>query len=154
VEIVLTAGDVSTALVERGATIHELTAGGGTQRVVSAVPAGTDVRNFVAGLTDAVPGTELRTKREREQAAESATAFRSSLQESLTEKQSAVLQAAYHAGYFEWPRGSTAEELADSIGITSPTLHNHLRRAQQKLLQSFYEDADQRPGALSLWTES
>ena len=51
---------------------------------------------------------------------------------------------AYHAGYFEWPRGSTAEELADSMDVSSPTLHNHLRRAQQKLLSAFFDEQEAR----------
>ncbi|MDL0123161.1 helix-turn-helix domain-containing protein, partial [Halobacterium salinarum] len=57
-----------------------------------------------------------------------------SLHDALTDKQAAVLRAAFHAGYFEWPRESTAEDLAADMGVTAPTLHNHLRRAQQKLL--------------------
>ncbi|WP_157837766.1 helix-turn-helix domain-containing protein, partial [Haloferax sp. ATB1] len=38
------------------------------------------------------------------------------------------------------PRGSTAEDLADSIDISSPTLHQHLRTAQQKLMTAFFDD--------------
>jgi len=104
------------------------------------VSADTDVRALADDLSDAFPGLELASKRERERSDRSSTAFRASLHESLTDKQAAVLRAAFHAGYFEWPRGSTAEELADAIGVTSPTLHNHLRRAQQKLLSEFVDD--------------
>ncbi|SEN80014.1 hypothetical protein SAMN05216388_100580 [Halorientalis persicus] len=144
-ELVVSGGDVATTLVDHGATVGELDATSGTERVVGQVSAETDVRRLVTAVTDAFPDTKLVTKRERDRPAETPTAFRASLRDSLTEKQSAVLQAAFHAGYFEWPRGSTAEELADAIGITSPTLHNHLRRAQQKLLTAFFTD-DQRPG--------
>lgn len=58
--------------------------------------------------------------------------------ESLTERQREVLEAAYHAGYFRWPRESTAEEVAESLGISSPTLHKHLRRAEEQLLNSLF----------------
>ncbi|WP_247009363.1 bacterio-opsin activator domain-containing protein [Halorientalis litorea] len=138
-EFVVVGPDPSKALVQRGATVREMVASSGQQRVVSEVPSDADIRALLDAITDAFPATELVTKRERERPVETAAAFRSSLRDGLTEKQSAVLQAAYHAGYFEWPRGSTAEELADAIGITSPTLHNHLRRAQQKLLSEFFE---------------
>ncbi|RXK51205.1 bacterio-opsin activator domain-containing protein [Halorientalis pallida] len=152
-ELVVSGPDVATTLVDHGATVGEMDATAGTERVVGQVSAETDVRQLVATVTDAFPDTELVTKRERDRPAETPTAFRASLRDSLTEKQSAVLQAAFHAGYFEWPRGSTAEELADAIGITSPTLHNHLRRAQQKLLTAFFTD-DQRPGdPESPWAE-
>jgi predicted DNA binding protein len=152
-ELVVSGRDVATTLVEHGATVGEMEATGGTERVVGQVSAETDVRQLVTAVRDAFPETKLLTKRERDRPAETPTAFRASLRDSLTEKQSAVLQAAYHAGYFEWPRGSTAEELADAIGITSPTLHNHLRRAQQKLLTAFFTD-DQQPGdPESPWAE-
>lgn len=152
-EFVLAGRDISKALAEQGATIRDLKAADGVQKIVGEVPADADVRTLVDDLTDVFPSTELLTKRERERPAESAPAFRSSLRETLTEKQVAVLQAAYHAGYFEWPRGSTAEELATSMGITSPTLHNHLRRAQQKLLTAFFTDEDQPPDGETPWAE-
>jgi predicted DNA binding protein len=139
-ELVVDGQDLSRLLVERGATLQEMHAEEGRQELVVGVPAESDVRTLVDDVTAAVAGTELLTKRERGRTAESRPAFRSSLREELTDKQAAVLQAAYHAGYFEWPRGSTAEELADAIGITSPTLHNHLRRAQQKLLTAFFQE--------------
>ena len=56
-----------------------------------------------------------------------------------------MLQAAYHSGYFEWPRGTTAEELADSLGVSAPTLHNHLRKAQGKLLTAFFAEESEKP---------
>ncbi|MFC6736196.1 helix-turn-helix domain-containing protein, partial [Halolamina salina] len=67
--------------------------------------------------------------------------FRERLGDRLSERQTTVLRAAYHAGYFEWPRDTTAEELADSVGVSAPTLHNHLRNAEGKLLTAFFEDA-------------
>jgi len=141
-EFVVTDSEVSKLLTEQGGTVQEMSATDGVQEFVGAMPSDADVRETVYTLTDAFPDTELLTKHEREKSIESA-AFRSSLQNSLTEKQAAVIQAAHHAGYFEWPRGSTAEELADSMGITSPTLHNHLRRGLQKLLVTFFEEQEQ-----------
>jgi PAS domain S-box-containing protein len=142
-EFVVTDSEASKLLTEQGGTVQEMTAENGTQTFVGAMPSDADVRETVYTLTDAFPDTELLTKHEREKSIETAAAFRSSLQNALTEKQAAVIQAAHHAGYFEWPRGSTAEELADSMGITSPTLHNHLRRGLQKLLVTFFEEQEQ-----------
>jgi PAS domain S-box-containing protein len=142
-EFVVTDSEASKLLTEQGGTVREMTVEDGVQTFVGAMPSDADVRETVYTLTDAFPKTELLTKHEREKSIETAAAFRSSLQNALTEKQAAVIQAAHHAGYFEWPRGSTAEELADSMGITSPTLHNHLRRGLQKLLVTFFEEQDQ-----------
>jgi predicted DNA binding protein len=141
-ELAVSGADVAKTLTDRGASVRELTATPAEQRVVVDVTTDTDVRSLVAAVTDAFPDAQLVSKRERDRPDETAAAFRASLHESLTDKQASVLRAAYHAGYFEWPRGSTAEELADAIGITSPTLHNHLRRAQQKLLTAFFAEDD------------
>ena len=139
-EIVLTGPDPSMTVVRRGGTVTELVASDGVERVVTEVSPERDVRELAEVITTVFPASELVARRERERPLETMTSFRSALRGELTEKQAAVLEAAYHAGYFEWPRGSTAEALADAMGITSPTLHNHLRRAQQKLLVTFFED--------------
>ncbi|MFB6270597.1 MAG: bacterio-opsin activator domain-containing protein [Halobacterium sp.] len=141
-ELVVTGADVAKAVTEYGASVREMAATPAGQRVVGDVSTNADVRALLDRLAADFPAVELVSKRERSQNAETPAGFRASLHESLTDKQAAVLRAAFHAGYFEWPRGTTAEELADAIGITSPTLHNHLRRAQQKLLSAFFEDED------------
>ena len=114
----------------------------GTARLVAEFAPNVDVRTLVEALNGQYPGIELRSKREVTPTEQSPTGFRESMDDRLTEKQQSVLRAAYHAGYFEWPRGSTAEELADSMDVSSPTLHNHLRRAQQKLLSAFFDEQE------------
>ena len=64
---------------------------------------------------------------------------RSALQRaSLTEKQSNALRAAYHHGYFDRPRGSSASEIADSLGVAHSTFLQHLRAAQRKVFAEQY----------------
>jgi predicted DNA binding protein len=57
----------------------------------------------------------------------------------LTDKQAAALEAAYHQGYFEQPRGSSATEIAERLDITHSTFLQHLRTAQQKVFRQRYE---------------
>jgi predicted DNA binding protein len=52
----------------------------------------------------------------------------------LTDRQLEVLETAYSAGYFQRPRGATAQELAEDLGIAPSTLTEHLLAAQRKLL--------------------
>ena len=59
--------------------------------------------------------------------------------ESLTDRQRDVLEAAYRNGYFRWPRDATAEEVADALDISSPTLHKHLRRAQEGVFSTLFD---------------
>jgi PAS domain-containing protein len=129
-------------LIARGANVTELTATNGTARLTCETAPNADIRELVEGVAAAFPSVRLLAKREIERSVRTQTEFQQALEERLTDRQRSVLQAAYHAGYFDWPRGSTAEELADSIGVSSPTLHNHLRRAQRKLLAAFFDEQD------------
>jgi len=49
----------------------------------------------------------------------------------LTDRQSAVLRSAYRAGFFEWPRDVSGEEVAESLGVAPPTFSQHLREAEK-----------------------
>ena len=139
-EMVIESDSPELALTERGGTVTELTVEGGTATVVAEFAPNVGVRPLVDELNRQFPSVELRSKQEVTPTDQTPAGFRESIDEKLTEKQQSVLRAAYHAGYFEWPRGSTAEELAESMDISSPTLHNHLRRAQQKLLGVAFDD--------------
>ncbi|WP_049919977.1 helix-turn-helix domain-containing protein [Halobiforma nitratireducens] len=57
----------------------------------------------------------------------------------LTERQFAALEAAYFSGYFDSPRTSTGDELADRFGVTRQTFNQHLRKAQQNVLTQLFE---------------
>jgi PAS domain S-box-containing protein len=57
----------------------------------------------------------------------------------LTDRQATALRAAYHRGYFERPRESSATDVAESLGISHPTLLEHLRLAQAKVFSNHFE---------------
>jgi DNA-binding CsgD family transcriptional regulator len=123
-----------------GAKIVDLSVTKGQACLVGEFPAGADIRSVVEALGEEYPSVELHSKQERAEPTDAGLAVKQALEEELTDKQRSVLRGAYHSGYFEWPRGSTAEELADSMDVSSPTLHNHLRRAQQKLVMTALEE--------------
>lgn len=54
----------------------------------------------------------------------------------LTDRQKATLRAAYHSGFFKWPRDSSGKDVADSLGIAPPTFHHHLRKAEKQIVES------------------
>ncbi|WP_049985761.1 response regulator [Halobellus rufus] len=58
---------------------------------------------------------------------------------SLTTKQLAAIEAAYHEGYFDRPRRSSASDIAESLGITHTTYLQHLRVAQRKLFRQVFD---------------
>jgi PAS domain S-box-containing protein len=55
------------------------------------------------------------------------------LSDSLTERQMEALKTAYHEGFFEVPRESTGDEIAEKMGISGPTFHRHLRLAEKEI---------------------
>lgn len=52
----------------------------------------------------------------------------------LTARQREVLETAYEKGYFNYPRGSNASEVAAELDIEPSTFTEHLNTAQSKLL--------------------
>jgi predicted DNA binding protein len=124
-----------------GATVRNAAFEGGSGRVVAAFPPDADVHRMAEAVTRET-AAEVVAKRERKRSVQTAREFRTGLADRLTDRQETVLRAAYHAAYFESPRGSTAEEVADSLGIAGSTLLGHLRAAQRKLLDEFFESED------------
>lgn len=57
----------------------------------------------------------------------------------LTDRQRAAVEAAYFSGFFEWPRDSSGEEVAESLDITSPTFHQHVRAAENKVFTALFD---------------
>lgn len=142
-EVTVETASLPGAFIERGANVTELAVEDGQVRLVCETAPSADIRALATGVGEAYPSVDLVAKREIERSVETPMEFQRVIDERLTAKQRSVLQAAYHSGYFDWPRGSTAEELADSIGVSSPTLHNHLRRAQRKLLAAVFDDREE-----------
>jgi CheY-like chemotaxis protein len=138
-ELAVTDSPVST-LNEVGSTVREYTAEDGEAQVVAEIAADADVRTVIDAFERAYPDSELLSKRTVELPLRTEGTFRQALDERLTRKQRSALRAAYFAGYYDWPRESTAEQVASSMGVTSPTLHKHLRKAQRELVRSFLED--------------
>jgi predicted DNA binding protein len=56
-------------------------------------------------------------------------------QHGLTEKQREALILAFEHGYFDSPRASTLQEIADELGITQQSLSSRLRRGNRRLIE-------------------
>jgi hypothetical protein len=53
----------------------------------------------------------------------------------LTEKQRLVLFKAHKMGYYDVPRRITTQELAVCLGVVNSTVVEHLRKAEQRLIE-------------------
>jgi predicted DNA binding protein len=60
----------------------------------------------------------------------------------LTDRQQEVIETALEAGYFEWPREISSEELAAKLEITRGTFLEHLRKGERKLLSGAVDSLD------------
>ena len=147
VEFVIDGSCPIVTLIEYGTTVLDARFEGGTATITTKCAADADLRTIVDGLRAVFPDSELAGKREVERTVQTAREFQKGLEERLTDRQEAALRAAYFGGYYDWPRESTAEEIADAMGISSPTLHNHLRKGQHELLQTFFDDPVEEDGA-------
>ncbi|WP_049903913.1 helix-turn-helix domain-containing protein [Halococcus agarilyticus] len=56
------------------------------------------------------------------------------IHDDLSKRQLESLFAAYDREYYNWPRGVSATEIAEDVGISGPTFLEHLRRGEQKVL--------------------
>lgn len=122
------------------AVVRGMTVGDAEGTVTAALAPQADPRTVLAAVEREFPGVELAAKRTRQRGVGCAEGFSSTLDERLTDRQRSVLESAHEAGYFRWPRGSTAEEVAEGVGVAPATLHEHLREAQRKLIETFLDD--------------
>ena len=128
------------AFASHGGNLHHIRYEGSVARITAEFPERVDVGRVVDAVRTEYPDLELVAKNTRDREEEPIDTLRSTLESDLTDRQRATLEAAVYAGYFEWPRESSGEEIAESLGITSSTFHQHLRTAERKLLSALLQD--------------
>ncbi|MFC6719573.1 PAS domain S-box protein [Natrialbaceae archaeon GCM10025810] len=138
-EATVTGSTVASRLVRHGGSPRSIRADGAEMELVVDVPTTTDVREFVEMLRDRHAGVGLRSRRHVRRAMHTRRELVASLFDSLTDRQLEVLRTAYFAGYFDWPRESTGEEVAEMLGISQPTVNRHLRLGQGRLLGQLFD---------------
>ncbi|WP_254522272.1 bacterio-opsin activator domain-containing protein [Natrinema caseinilyticum] len=129
------------ALAAWGATIRGGEYSADSARLVAEVPADGDVRRLVEAVDAAVEETRLVAREETSRTPEPVEAFQDGLDEQLTDRQRTVLRTAHLSDYFASPRGSTSEEVAETLDIAGSTMLYHLRRAEKKLVEAFFDTA-------------
>ncbi|QFU82110.1 bacterio-opsin activator domain-containing protein [Natronorubrum aibiense] len=104
-------------------------------RFLGELPGDVDPRLAADGIREFHPEVELVA----EKLVYSPHLLYDVVDDALTDRQLAVLDAAYFGGYFDTPRASTGDELADRFGVTRQTFNQHLRKAQRTVFQHLFE---------------
>ncbi|WP_101296848.1 PAS domain S-box protein [Halegenticoccus soli] len=136
-EVTLSSSSPLMRLFDFGAQLHQATVDDGVGQFVITVPSGESTRSTLRWIKNLFSTVEFVSKRDVSRIQNEQYLSLNSLEGSLTGRQQDALETAYQAGYFEWPRESTAEEVADAMGITPPTFHHHLRKAERELVTAF-----------------
>ena len=129
---------LSTVSAQAG-YIHEAVIEDGDLHLTLHFAPNADVQQAVDSVKTAYPEATLITRTRTVRPSQQPHRPMEVLSERLTDRQQAALEAAYGAGFFNWPRDSSGEALADSLGISPSTYHQHLRKAQQTLMEIVFE---------------
>ena len=84
----------------------------------------------------------LRTEEDADISIEKISQSRSAAQSNadlLSVRQRELLELACDRGYYSWPRTVTLDDLADELEISKPTILEHLRKAEAKILNAELE---------------
>mgnify|MGYP006279681775 CR=1 FL=1 len=99
----------------------------------------TLARSLATDAMDQLPNADLRSYRRRDETRRAPRGLVAEIESRLTERQRAALIRAHTSGYFEWPHETNGDEIADSMGVTRSTFHQHLRAAQRKIATAILE---------------
>ncbi len=95
------------------------------------------VREVVGNLKEAFDGVRVRQLRHSDDRVESDPVLVDRAR--LTERQRDVLRTAYEMGYFSYPKGANAGEVASALDISPSTFSEHLAAAQTKITETVVE---------------
>jgi hypothetical protein len=127
---------VLSAAAARGGYVDSAEFENGDYHIQVQVPPRVDVRSITDIVQEKYPPAELLTRRQVSRTDEPPAHVEKLLQEDLTARQRTALKAACQAGFFTWPRTTSGEDVAESLGVSPPTFHQHLRKAARKVFST------------------
>ncbi|WP_167768600.1 helix-turn-helix domain-containing protein [Haloarcula amylovorans] len=128
------ASDCVCEIIERIAgPATDIRAEDGTLFVTVVVEELATVRTVVERLRAAFDGVNVRRLTTVGDADDDGGSFSG---KRLTDRQRDVVQTAYEMGYFEYPKGANAGEVADTLGINRSTFAEHVAAAIGKLFDA------------------
>ncbi|WP_277540201.1 bacterio-opsin activator domain-containing protein [Haloarcula laminariae] len=139
-ELLVDEPTVAGQVVRHGGRLDAVSVTGEAATVTVTLAADADVRTFVDRLGDSCVDVQLTARRHQPATDRAEDGIRGALEGALTDRQLEALRTAYASGFFEWPRETTGEGVAEMLGVAQPTVNRHLRVAQRKLLALVFDD--------------
>ncbi len=137
---VVTGGSPLLRVAQRGAGNRAATVTGDRYGLTVETASTADIGDLVAQLQTEFDRVDLRAKKRVERESDSALAYWERLEARLTDRQLAILEASFRAGYFEWPRNADGGDIAATFDISAPTFHEHLRGGLSKVMSELFEE--------------
>jgi PAS domain S-box-containing protein len=137
-------GDLVEELATRSVQVASLSANGDDASLALSIPAGCDGREVVSAVQSTHPSATLEAYHSSERSVRTRREFVAALEASLTDRQRAAVVRSHAAGFFETPRAVSGETLAESMGVSTSTFHEHLRAALRKVVGELVDGADVR----------
>jgi predicted DNA binding protein/PAS domain-containing protein len=130
---------VLSAAANNGGYVSNVTITGAATTMTVHIAADQDVSAAIDRITRVQPEIEMLRRHQTMRPDRSLDRILQTPPDSLTDRQRAALEAAYFMGYFGWPRQHSGPEVADTLGVSSSTFHQHLRKAERKLLDAVFQ---------------
>jgi DNA-binding CsgD family transcriptional regulator len=130
---------VLSAIGSMGGGVAEAVIEGGDYRLSVHLPPSADVRRVAETMTDTYPTAKLLKRRQLTRHSRAEDRQVGTLTSDLTDRQRTALETAYYSGFFEWPRAVTGEDVAESLDVSPPTFHQHLRKAERKMFDAVFD---------------
>lgn len=135
-------GDLVEELATRSVRVSSLSANGDDASLALSIPAGCDGREVVSAVQSTHPSVTLEAYQSSEGSVRTRREFVAAVETALTDRQRAALVRAHAAGFFETPRAVSGETLAESMGVSTSTFHEHLRAALGKVVGELVDGTD------------
>lgn len=145
VEVVPSGDSIVRTVLDHNGSIRTLVADNNSVELRIEIPRTASPNAVVDTVLDRYAGLSLVSQRRRDRDRNSRKELVEALRTDLTDRQLETIQKAYLSDYFEWPRPVSGESIADSMGITRSTFHQHLRAAQSKIVGELLEEIEPPP---------
>lgn len=129
-----TRGCVCECIERHGCPVSDIRARDGTLFVSFYAPDIETVQEIVNDLHERFDGINVRQLTQADDGTDHEFVFVD--RNRLTDRQREVLETSFEMGYFDFPKGANAGEVADELDIAPSTFSEHLAAAQRKLLET------------------